>query len=119
MLHRIFYLIRCFEYLQMYRILEEIIEYGQFFASLVQNDLFRPLITTTGCVFSCRIQWYIWKCSTTIIKYLCTVNRAKKKKTHKQKYRRMSHRVCLRFSKKTDFIRFSKESLRLSFYCPP
>ena len=39
-------------------------------ASLVHNNLFRSLVTTTGCVFLWWIQWYFWKCSTTIIKDL-------------------------------------------------
>ena len=37
-------------------------------ASLVHNNSFRSLITTTGCVFLCWIQRYFSKFSTTIIK---------------------------------------------------
>ena len=41
-------------------------------ASFVHNNMFRSLVTTTGCVFLCWIQCYIWNFFTTIIKDLYT-----------------------------------------------
>ena len=63
-------------------------------ASLIHNNLFRFLVTTTRCVFACWIQWYFWKFSTTIIKDLYTnkVNCVKQK--YKQKYRQTKSEVC-------------------------
>ena len=39
-------------------------------ASLVHNNLFRSLVTTSGCGFVCWIQWYFFPFFTTIIKDL-------------------------------------------------
>ena len=50
-------------------------------ASLVPNNLFRSLVTTTGCVFLCWTQWCFWTFSTTSIKdlYAYKVNCAKQR----------------------------------------
>ena len=49
--------------------------------SLVHNNLFHSLVTTTGCIFLSWIQWYYWKFSTTINKdlYSNKVNDVKQK----------------------------------------
>ena len=87
--------------------------------TLVRNHFIRSLVMTWCFCLLCWIQWYFFEVFYDNYGdlYANTLRCVKQKSKQTKIYRPMTHRICLRFHRKTDFSRFLKGSLRFSFCC--